>query len=56
MNRQILPVILCVMAMVCNATTYYVSTSGSDENDGPSHAHRVQDAPYDPTPGAVRGQ
>ena len=34
MNRQILPVILCVMAMVCNATTYYVSTSGSDENDG----------------------
>lgn len=34
MNRQILPVILCVMAMVCNATTYYVSTTGSDENDG----------------------
>lgn len=34
MNRQILPAILCVMAMVCNATTYYVSTSGSDENDG----------------------
>lgn len=34
MNRQILPVILCVMAMVCDATTYYVSTSGSDENDG----------------------
>ncbi len=34
MNRHILPVILCVMAMVCNATTYYVSTTGSDENDG----------------------
>ena len=34
MNRQILPVILCVMAMVCNATTYYVSTTGNDENDG----------------------
>ena len=34
MNRQILPVVFCVMAMVCNATTYYVSTTGNDENDG----------------------
>jgi PKD repeat protein len=25
---------LCAVASVCNATTYYVSTSGSDENDG----------------------
>ena len=34
MNRQILPAILCVVATVCNATTYYVSTTGNDENDG----------------------
>lgn len=26
--------VLCAVASVCNATTYYVSTSGSDENDG----------------------
>ena len=34
MNRQILPAILCVVATVCNATTFYVSTTGNDENDG----------------------
>ena len=34
MDRQILTAILCVMAMVCNATTYYVSTTGNDSNDG----------------------
>ncbi len=34
MNRQILPAILYVVATVCNATAYYVSTTGSDENDG----------------------
>ena len=34
MNRQILPAILCVVATVCNATTYYVSTTGNDANDG----------------------
>ena len=34
MDRQILTAILCVMATVCNATTYYVATTGNDSNDG----------------------
>ncbi len=34
MMRTVAFAVLCAVASVCNATTYYVSTSGSDENDG----------------------
>lgn len=34
MMRTFAFAVLCAVASVCNATTYYVSTTGSDENDG----------------------
>ena len=34
MMRTVAFAVLCAVASVCNATTYYVSTTGSDENDG----------------------
>ena len=34
MLRTVAFAVLCAVASVCSATTYYVSTTGSDENDG----------------------
>ena len=34
MMRTVAFAVLCAVASVCSATTYYVSTTGSDENDG----------------------